>query len=60
MTSENILYTGLVANPSARAGALGLHPADELNALDITIVPEPSSVSLVGLAALDSLFRRRK
>ena len=45
----------------APAGAFGLLPTDNLNALDITqVIPEPSAASLFGLSLVGLLLRRRR
>ena len=41
------------------AGSLGLLPTDDLDALDLVIIPEPSSIVLMGLG-LPFLFRRKR
>lgn len=42
----------------APAGALGLLPDDDINALDV--VPEPNVLALIGLGAIASTLRRRR
>ena len=44
----------------APGGALGLAPGDDLNALDLIPVPEPSSSALLGLGGLALMLRRRR
>ena len=45
----------------APAGALGLAPGDNLNALDIfQVIPEPGTFSLLGMSLAGLLLRRRR
>lgn len=58
--SDSGTYTGAVASLKLYNGADGGGAANNLFANSFTVVPEPSSAALLGLAGLALILRRRK
>lgn len=56
----DVFFTDFTGSFSVRfsAASLGLNPDDNLDGLDTEIVPEPSTLALLGLAAATALARR--